>query len=265
MRVRDRIATDASFTVADLRIVEPRTAWSAPEAGAGYRMVFIRRGAFRLRIPGWEGLADPATAYLGRPGDEQSIAHRPGREDVCTEVGLDAAFARELRLDQTPTHPVLTSGRLDLAHRALVARARRGADGFELAERIVWLAAELPRRADRRAGPAEMAPFRRRVVESARELLTADPAWTGLDTLARRVGVSRSYLSRTFRSHTGETLTRFRNGLRLRAALDRIEAGETDLAGLAADLGFADHAHLSRAMRAEVGHPPSRVRALLSR
>jgi AraC-like DNA-binding protein len=66
-----------------------------------------------------------------------------------------------------------------------------------------------------------------------------------------------------FHAETGESLTRLRNRLRVRAALDRLADGDRDLAGLAADLGFADHAHLTRAMRAEVGDPPSRVRRLL--
>jgi AraC-like DNA-binding protein len=67
-----------------------------------------------------------------------------------------------------------------------------------------------------------------------------------------------------FRAETGETLSRFRHRLRVRAALDRLADGDRDLAGLAADLGFADHAHLTRAVRSEVGEPPSRVRRLLT-
>jgi transcriptional regulator GlxA family with amidase domain len=71
-------------------------------------------------------------------------------------------------------------------------------------------------------------------------------------------------LSRVFRQETGETLSRFRNRVRVRAALDRLAAGAPDLARLAADLGFADHAHLTRALRSEVGDPPGHVRALLT-
>lgn len=61
------------------------------------------------------------------------------------------------------------------------------------------------------------------------------------------------------------TLSRYRNRVRVSRVLARIEEGEDDLAGLAVELGFADQAHLTRAVRREVGHPPGRLRELFSR
>jgi AraC-like DNA-binding protein len=52
--------------------------------------------------------------------------------------------------------------------------------------------------------------------------------------------------------------------LRVRAALERLAGGERQLARLAADLGFADQAHLTRAVRAETGATPSALRGALS-
>ena len=52
--------------------------------------------------------------------------------------------------------------------------------------------------------------------------------------------------------------------LRVRAALDRCAEGERELARLAAELGFADQAHLTRAVRAETGTTPAALRAALS-
>jgi AraC-like DNA-binding protein len=46
--------------------------------------------------------------------------------------------------------------------------------------------------------------------------------------------------------------------------MERLAAGERDLAGLAADLGFADQAHLTRALRAETGTTPGALRTLLT-
>jgi AraC-like DNA-binding protein len=60
------------------------------------------------------------------------------------------------------------------------------------------------------------------------------------------------------------TLTRYRHRILVLAALDAIEAGERDLAGLAARLGFADHAHLTRTVRQECGHAPRDLRRLLA-
>jgi AraC-like DNA-binding protein len=52
--------------------------------------------------------------------------------------------------------------------------------------------------------------------------------------------------------------------LRTRAALERLAAGENNLARLAADLGFADQSHLCRVVRSEYGVPPSVLRRLLT-
>jgi AraC-like DNA-binding protein len=260
-----RLATAEDLVLDELRIVERTPAWTEPEPEPGHRLVFVRRGLFRLRLRGWEATLDPVSAFVGWPGDEQSIAHRPGREDVCTVLSLGPRLAAEVLPEpgRTASRPLRTSGRLDMAQRTLVARARHGADGFELAERAVRLVDELRRgTVGAPAGPGS--PAHRRLAESARELLVTEPALAGLDRLAHRLGVSRSHLSRVFRAETGETLTRFRHRLRIRAALDRLADGEPDLAGLAADLGFADHAHLTRAVRGEVGAPPSRVRRLLA-
>ena len=45
----------------------------------------------------------------------------------------------------------------------------------------------------------------------------------------------------------------------------RLADGETSLTRLAGDLGFADHAHLARVVRREVGQAPSRLRLGLAR
>jgi AraC-like DNA-binding protein len=62
----------------------------------------------------------------------------------------------------------------------------------------------------------------------------------------------------------GVSLTRYRNRVRVGRALDRLAAGETSLAALAADLGFADQSHLSRTVRDQVGHTPAVLRRLLA-
>jgi AraC-like DNA-binding protein len=52
--------------------------------------------------------------------------------------------------------------------------------------------------------------------------------------------------------------------LRTRAALERLAAGDNDLARLAADLGFTDQSHLCRVVRSESDVPPSVLRRLLT-
>jgi transcriptional regulator GlxA family with amidase domain len=60
-----------------------------------------------------------------------------------------------------------------------------------------------------------------------------------------------------FRSEVGVSVSRYRRELRLRRALEGL--GD-DLARVAAEAGFADHAHFSREARALLGVPPSVLR-----
>jgi AraC-like DNA-binding protein len=271
MRTTTCLAAGPGFTINDVSIRVNDTSWSNPEAVGSHRLNFVRSGVFRVRLRDWDVVADPAVAYVSGPQDEQQIAHKVGVEDVCTTVVLSDEFVAGLTGgDRTvPTAPVFTSGRLDLAHRVLVTRARSGGDRFELTERVTRLAGDLfgtPTAAEDADGdgPARTT-LRTRLVERAREALAEDPVSLGLADVARHVGASPHYISRLFRQQTGETLTRFRNRLRVRRALDRIEAGEDNLARLAAELGFSDHAHLTRTVRDEVGHTPTAIRALFTR
>lgn len=264
VRTTTCLSNGPGFTINEVSIRVSDHSWSDAEVAGFHRLNFVRSGLFRLRLRNWEGMADPSVAYVSGPKDEQRIAHQVGVEDVCTTVVLADELVAELTDgdDVVPAGPVFTSGAVDLAHRVLVTRARSGGDEFELAERVNRLAGELLGQRERfaRREPSS----RTRLVETAREVLVEDPVSLGLVDVARRVGVSPHYLSRVFRRETGETLTRFRNRLRVRRALDRIEGGENNLARLAADLGFSDHAHLTRTVRDEVGHTPSAVRALLT-
>jgi AraC-like DNA-binding protein len=94
-----------------------------------------------------------------------------------------------------------------------------------------------------------------RLADEARELLVERPA-APLEDAAGALHVSAPHLSRCFRAVTGETFVRYRNRVRVRVALERIREGEPSLARLAAELGFADHAHLSRMIKRETGLPP---------
>lgn len=99
----------------------------------------------------------------------------------------------------------------------------------------------------------------------AREVIAADHAAAGgLLPLAEFLGVSPYQLSRAFTRELGISLTQYRNRVRVGRALERLEDGEPSLATLAADLGFADQAHLTRTIRRHVGHTPTAVRRLLT-
>lgn len=112
------------------------------------------------------------------------------------------------------------------------------------------------------SGRPGTALLRRRLVADTRERLAAAP-WRTLADVAGELAVSPHHLSRVFSAATGVSLTRYRNRVRVRLVLERLAAGETSLAGLAADLGFADHAHLVRTVRTQTGSTPSEPRRVL--
>jgi AraC family transcriptional regulator len=81
-----------------------------------------------------------------------------------------------------------------------------------------------------------------------------------LTELATAVGVSASYLERTFRRVTGCAIYRYSKRLRLREALRRVVERDCDLSALAHDLGFSSHSHLTAAFRKEFGVTPRSLR-----
>ena len=202
--------------------------------------MLIRRGVFLRRADGRAALADVTTGYLQRRGEAQQIAH-PYGGDVCTSIHISDELADRFgaRLHVSPA--------ADLAHRRLIA-----APSIDRADLVADLIAALLPGAPPMAHPA---------VDDVRALLHIDPA-SDLATLAAAVGWSPWYLSRVFHRVTGCTLNTYRRRLRVRAALDELP-DSSDLAALAARVGFADQAHMTRAVRAETGNTPAALRRAL--
>jgi AraC-like DNA-binding protein len=283
--------------VAEVRCPGHGTGWSAPEEVGAFGIVLVRRGVFRRLVRGVPSLVDSATAYVQVPGTEQRIAH-PAGGDVCTSVALPAGtlfpdpVLPESLAALPRAGPVPVTPRIGLVHRLLVARARAGADAVALTDLTAELVAAvfgdvamfgdvaaagaahrgaahrglaqpgLAQHGAARHGLADLGLAQRRLVDGARELLAGDPN-RALPDLAGELRVSPYHLSRAFHRGTGVTLRRYRMRLRANAALERLADGEPHLAALAAELGFADQAHLTRTLRAETGLPPGRLRALL--
>ncbi len=229
-------------------------------------IVFVRRGCFVRSADGVEVLLDPAVAYCTNPGEEQRFDHPQAHGDDCTVIALDEASAERLWGDRPlPAGPLYTTPVIDLEHRLLLAAARRRRGPDELYERAVTLAADvlaLREPARIAAGRPATEQARRRLVDDAREALAGAPE-RSLPELARLLSVSPHHLSRVFRARTGHTVSRYRLLLRARHGLERIAAGDRQLARLAVELGFADQSHLSRVIRRQTGHTPAALRAAL--
>ena len=96
------------------------------------------------------------------------------------------------------------------------------------------------------------------VIERARSTLAAHFAEPlSLAEVARQSGVSSAYLSRTFRSVTGQTMHAFREELRLRRALDLLPDFRGDFSRVALDLGYSSHSHFSNRFRRYFGLTPA--------
>lgn len=251
------------FTVRLVRCRDDHAGWSSPEAGHRHGVVLVRAGGFRRRGRHGDTWTDQALGYLTTPGEEERFAH-PAGGDECTAIHVSPRLWRDLPGEPAGPASVYVDGRLELEHRLLLRTARDGDADFGVAERLLGLVATAIERSGQAtadtAGRAD-----REIADAAREALTADlPNTRGLLPLADLLGVSPYRLSRVFHRHVGVPLTRYRNRLRVGAALHRLEHGEPSLAALAAELGFADQAHLTRTVRAEVGETPHQLRRLLT-
>jgi AraC-like DNA-binding protein len=235
------------------------------EAAVGMAIALPRSGVF-VR---WHGqrstVADATHALLFRAGEGYRVSHPCGHGDVCTVFRLDPALADELvgaaSAAQVPTRTVD-----DLAHARLLARLRSGLERLAAEEEALALLRRLSfaPRANHVGALRGPTAGRRRLAERARELLTARATEdVALGDLAREVGCSPFHLCRVFRQVTGTTLHRYLRRLRVRAAVDALAAGPSDLTTLALDLGFYDHSHFTNSFRAETGLTPTAFRASL--
>jgi AraC-like DNA-binding protein len=257
---------EGGLRLEDVRCASRRTGWSSPEPSTSHTVVFVRRGCFRRRVDGVEMLLDPNVVYFESPGEEQEIAHPADGGDACTFVWLEESFLCSIAASgELPRRPIFTTAAVDLQHRSLLTECYNDADAFAATEataRVVAgvLESAAPERVSSARPTTERA--RRRIVDGAREALAADTSLTLIE-LARQLAVSPHHLSRVFSALTGETISAYRNRVRVRLALERLSQGERSIARVAADLGFSDHAHLARVVRREVGRPPSELRAAL--
>jgi AraC-like DNA-binding protein len=122
----------------------------------------------------------------------------------------------------------------------------------------------------RMAGHAEallcsVLPERDPVAEQVAELvsrITDDPGLRRVDELCAVSGLSARTLQRLFADYVGVSPKWVMRRARLHEAAERADSGEpVDWAELAADLGYADQAHLTRDFTVTIGVPPSRYAA----
>ncbi|NRA65653.1 MAG: helix-turn-helix transcriptional regulator [Pseudobacteriovorax sp.] len=82
----------------------------------------------------------------------------------------------------------------------------------------------------------------------------------GLDELAKEAGISRHHFSRLFKETTGRSPMQFVLEYRVQKAKLLLSKQNVTLSEIAAQCGFSDQAHFSRAFKAEYGRPPKSFR-----
>jgi len=164
-----------------------------------------------------------------------------------------AVGATQLVVELDPRDPRLralpASDELDAIFPELGARLASARDARALDAAITTALDAVARR--RRPAPAWLRAARERLLEQL-----ADPP--RLAALARAVGVHPVHLAQTFRRRYGMTMRRFVRLHRVFRARELLDA--RPLAALAAEVGFADQSHMTRAFRAERQAAPGALR-----
>ena len=254
MQTSVTLAARPEFSVHEVTCLGGHADWSGSERHGEHRLVLIRRGRFRRSANGVEADLDRTTAYLAAPDEEERFAH-PAGGDLCTSIGFSPVLWGRLPIGTA----LYVDARIELAHRRLLLATSTGDADYATVEELLKLVA-LAAGFSTRALATDDA-----LAAAAREAILSDvPEAVSLCALAELLDVSPFRLSRVFSRRTGVSLTRYRNRVRVSRAMDRLAAGETALAALAADLGFSDQAHLTRTVREHAGHTPAALRRLLA-
>ena len=187
---------------------------------------------------------------------------------IADDVLLD--LMRDLDPHATPERPFrIADGPSDARsfaeQRILFTTLERGdaIDANDVEESVLRFLGRALERAYRAAHPARRIAVD--AVEHARQLIARDPSRNiPLRTLANACGLSPFQLCRFFRARTGQTITAYRHGLRLRLSLERLRDARADITALALDLGYSSHSHFTFAFRRHFGFAPSAFRRAIA-
>lgn len=253
-----------SFTLHEVRCLATSRAPSEEEEEPAFSIAIPTAGVYVQHLPQQALVGTVGVALLHNRGDVQRTTHPAGRGDRTIELSLSERAAEPFTRAPTSAFPrrvVHLPPSLDLEARLFARGAtRQPPTSLELDE---WGEALLARLlVPQRTGPLSARQWT--IVDAALEYLGwhfAEDA--DLLTIAAVVGCSPHHLSRLFHRGIGSTLSRYRTELRVRAGIERIANGAADLSAVACDVGFFDHAHMTRTFRQTLGTTPTQVRSIL--
>ena len=215
---------------------------------------FEHRGAVERAGRGALVILNPEVVHTGQAAVPQGWAYRVlyPAVDVVTEIAADLSALPGTPYFPGPVvHDPDGASLLRTAHRA----AERG-DALAASSHLSTAIAGLLRRHAASPPPGDPRPAGPRAVRAALDILhdrLVDPP--SLAELARAVDARPFPLLRAFRAATGLPPHAYLNQLRVRRARALLDDGLRP-ADIAARIGFADQAHLSRHFKRIVGVPP---------
>ncbi|MFF3601797.1 helix-turn-helix domain-containing protein [Kitasatospora indigofera] len=202
-----------------------------------------------LSYPAFNAVLEPGHARLFGPDPRLDVHELRG---ASWAVGVLFRPAAASVLTQTPPRDLLGRGEA-------LPGAPLGAVGEAMAsdaarQRLIellgrWLG-PLARGLDQRA----------MTVNAVCQLAESDASITRVDELAARVGVTTRTLERLVREQVGVSPKWLIDCRRLQQAAARLRGDVGELSALAAELGYADYAHFSRAYKKVLGETPEQTR-----
>ncbi len=253
--------------VFDVTCHAPRSGCDREEYCSVTQIVVPRRGVFLLHHQGTPIVADPNTALIFGMGDTYQISHPVDGGDRCTVLVFSSELIDDALGSIGVRHRTIHPATQLSIHVLTYTIATGLTDRLEAEESAIYVLHALAR--DFRS-PSSWSwqwvnEFQKRRAEEVKALLASKPTDTWhLESIARAVYCSPFHLARQFRAMTGESIARYLLRLRLALALDYLAQGETDLARLAVELGFAHHSHFSARFRSVFGMTPTAVRNTLT-
>ena len=242
-------------------------------------IVFSRSSVRLIPSRGEPMVCTPNTVNLLDVGD--SYDRRPVSKEgaICDWIAVAPALLREIAEYVDPA----STNRMHIFNRAVVPLAPKTFLAQRNFFRSLQLGAPVPQLAIEesamrlvervltetskfsRASPSfkedghKLASARRREMVEETKCILAREYWAQISVsdLAKRVHCSPSYLSRSFSKLSGFTLHGYQQQLRLRAALQLLSDARFNGAGIALQLGFANHSHFSDVFGAQFGITPT--------
>ncbi len=231
-------------------------------------LLIVLEGSWTVLTPGAEHRAEAGDVLLlpahrlhgGREpcarGTRWAYVHFPPSPRDRTVATPPVALPEEMVAVPQLTRAALDARAESLAH-AIVRGHWSGSREDRLGSRLAL--GELLVALSRRAATAAVAD---RMIASVIDRIEAEPGGSeDLDALASFAGCSRRSLTRRFRAVTGQSVHRFRIGLRLRRARALLhDHPAMPLREIAAATGFADEFHLGKAFQRRFGSSPGAAR-----